>query len=104
MRSDFTRSTKAQHASSLENVHLWLPTLSTYATSLSQIRAFVRRPGDASKQELNQSPLTFIESPFLSDAQQALARKDAIIRVRNAQVWQGALSGDTCPGPATGVG
>lgn len=66
------------------------------------MRAFVRRPGDAAKQELNQSPLTFIESPFLSDAQQALARKDAIIRVRNAQVWQAALLGDTCHSPAAG--
>jgi hypothetical protein len=51
-----------------------------------QVRAFVRRPGDTAKQELNQSPLQFIESPYPSDAQQALARKDAIIRVRNAQV------------------
>jgi hypothetical protein len=52
------------------------------------VRAFVRRPDDAAKQELNQSPLMFIESPYPSDAQQALARKDAIIRVRNAQVEQ----------------
>lgn len=50
------------------------------------MRAFARRPGDGPKQELNQSPLSFIESPYQSDAQQALARKDAIIRVRNAQV------------------
>ncbi len=43
-------------------------------------------PDGSAKQELNQSPLPFLESRFLSNAQQALARKDAIIRVRNAQV------------------
>lgn len=50
------------------------------------MRAFVRRPGASAKQELNQSPLAFVETPYQTDSQQALARKDAIIRVRNAQV------------------
>ncbi len=50
------------------------------------MRAFVRRPGNGAKQELNQSPLAFVETPYQCGGQQALARKDAIIRVRNAQV------------------
>ena len=39
----------------------------------------------ASKQEVNQSPLAFVETPIQANVEQALARKDAIIRVRNAQ-------------------
>ena len=39
-----------------------------------------------SKQEVNQSPLDFVETPIQANVEQALARKDAIIRVRNAQV------------------
>jgi len=53
---------------------------------VAQVRAFVRRPGNGAKQELNQSPLAFVETPYQCGGQQALARKDAIIRVRNAQV------------------
>ncbi len=40
----------------------------------------------ATKQEVNQSPLAFVETPIQANVEQALARKDAIIRVRNAQV------------------
>ena len=40
----------------------------------------------ATRQEVNQSPLAFVETPIQANVEQALARKDAIIRVRNAQV------------------
>jgi hypothetical protein len=61
---------------------------------MSQVQAFVRSIDKNSSegadnqqgQELNQSPLPFIEARQLSAPQQSMARKDEIIRVRNAQV------------------
>lgn len=41
---------------------------------VAQVRAFVRRPGNGAKQELNQSPLAFVETPYQCGGQQALAR------------------------------
>lgn len=51
-----------------------------------QLRAFVYSSDGLWRKELNSSPQTFVESsaqPGLSDA---VKRKDAIIRARNAQV------------------
>lgn len=71
-----------------------------------QVRAFVKAVDGSGKQELNQSPLPFIESPMEPGMDVALQRKDAIIRVRNAQIsalwdelhtrqpWKNALAGD----------
>lgn len=52
-----------------------------------QVRAFLTIPDDSGsgRRELNQSPLPFIEATQQPHAHQALARKDTIIRVRNAQ-------------------
>jgi hypothetical protein len=50
------------------------------------LRAFVRSLDGTAQQELNQSPLAFVERVAQDGAETALARKDAIIRVRNAQV------------------
>lgn len=52
------------------------------------VRAFVARPGAArsSAQEASQSPLPFLETAGHPAPAEALRRKDAIIRVRNAQV------------------
>ena len=52
----------------------------------TQVRAFMLSLDGATKQEVNQSPLAFVETPIQANVEQALARKDAIIRVRNAQV------------------
>jgi hypothetical protein len=72
----------------------------------AQVRAFVRNKEGTGKQELNQSPLPFIESAAQPGLEEALKRKDAIIRVRNAQIsalwdelhtrqpWTNALQGD----------
>ena len=54
----------------------------------------------ATKQEVNQSPLAFVETPIQANVEQALARKDAIIRVRNAQARARARQGKSnacCP-------
>ncbi|KAK9842558.1 hypothetical protein WJX81_006050 [Elliptochloris bilobata] len=71
-----------------------------------EVRAFVRNVEGTGKQELNQSPLPFIESASQPGLEEALKRKDAIIRVRNAQIsalwdelhtrqpWTNALAGD----------
>lgn len=71
-----------------------------------QVRAFVKAVDGSGKQELNQSPLPFIESPMQPGMDVALQRKDAIIRVRNAQIsalwdelhtrqpWKNALAGE----------
>lgn len=64
------------------------------AAFCAQVRAFARvleqnsTNGDHRRQgqELNQSPLLFMEATQLSESQQFVARKDEIIRVRNAQV------------------
>ena len=74
-----------------------------------ELRAFLGDPHRCGKQELSQSPLPFVESAAQPAAAAALARKDAIIRVRNAQVsalwdelhtrqpWRNALGGDGPP-------
>ncbi|KAK9842850.1 hypothetical protein WJX74_003372 [Apatococcus lobatus] len=71
-----------------------------------EIRAFVKAVDGSGKQELNQSPLPFIESLMEPGMDVALQRKDAIIRVRNAQIsalwdelhtrqpWKNALAGE----------
>ncbi|CAL5227666.1 g10673 [Coccomyxa viridis] len=71
-----------------------------------EIRAFVKNKEGMAQQELNQSPLPFVESASQPGLEEALKRKDAIIRVRNAQIsalwdelhtrqpWTNALSGD----------
>lgn len=71
-----------------------------------QIRAFASNPHSTSKQELNQSPLAFIESASEPGLEEALKRKDNIIRVRNAQIsalwdelhtrqpWKNAIKGE----------
>ena len=71
-----------------------------------QIRAFASKPHSTSKQELNQSPLAFIESASEPGLEEALKRKDNIIRVRNAQIsalwdelhtrqpWKNAIKGE----------
>ncbi|KAK9817855.1 hypothetical protein WJX72_003172 [[Myrmecia] bisecta] len=51
-----------------------------------EVRAFVRNAKGTAKQELNQSPLTFIETAAQPGLEESLKRKDAIIRVRNAQI------------------
>jgi len=51
-----------------------------------EIRAFVKNLQGTAKQELNQSPLPFIESREEPGKEEALKRKDGIIRVRNAQI------------------
>ena len=73
---------------------------------LLQIRAFVSNPHSTSKQELNQSPLAFIETASEPGLEEALKRKDNIIRVRNAQIsalwdelhtrqpWKNAIKGE----------
>ena len=70
------------------------------------MRAFVQNAKGDGKQEVNQSPLTFMESTMEPALGEALKRKDAIIRVRNAQIsalwdelhtrqpWRNAISGD----------
>lgn len=54
------------------------------------MRAFVAVLSSSSdsgvRQELNQSPLPFIEARQPTDAHLMISRKDTIIRVRNAQV------------------
>ena len=74
-----------------------------------ELRAFLGDPHRRGKQELSQSPLPFVESAAQPAAAAALARKDAIIRVRNAQIsalwdelhtrqpWRNALGGDGPP-------
>ena len=71
-----------------------------------QIRAFASNPHSTSKQELNQSPLAFIETASEPGLDEALKRKDNIIRVRNAQIsalwdelhtrqpWKNAIKGE----------
>lgn len=71
-----------------------------------QIRAFVSNPHSTSKQELNQSPLAFVETASEPGLAEALKRKDNIIRVRNAQIsalwdelhtrqpWKNAIKGE----------
>jgi len=71
-----------------------------------QIRAFVSNPHSTSKQELNQSPLAFLETASEPGLEEALKRKDNIIRVRNAQIsalwdelhtrqpWKNAIKGE----------
>ena len=73
---------------------------------LLQVRAFVQNAKGDGKQEVNQSPLTFVESTLEPALGEALKRKDAIIRVRNAQIsalwdelhtrqpWRNAITGD----------
>ncbi len=52
----------------------------------AQVRAVMHVPGrDGGRKELNQSPLPFIEATQQPQAHHVLARKDAIIRIRNAQ-------------------
>lgn len=66
----------------------------------AQVRAFARvlkrnsTNGDHRRQgqELNQSPLLFMEATQLSESQRSVARKDEIIRVRNAQVHNPPLN------------
>ncbi|CAL8462361.1 g1894 [Coccomyxa elongata] len=82
---------------------LKLPTLTE---GKHEVRAFVKNKEGMAKQELNQSPLPFVESAAQPGLEEALKRKDAIIRVRNAQIsalwdelhtrqpWTNALSGD----------
>ena len=74
-----------------------------------ELRAFLGDPRRRGKQELSQSPLPFVETAAQPAAAAALARKDAIIRVRNAQIsalwdelhtrqpWRNALGGDGPP-------
>lgn len=74
-----------------------------------ELRAFLGDPLRRGKQELSQSPLPFVESAAQPAAAAALARKDAIIRVRNAQIsalwdelhtrqpWRNALAGGGPP-------
>ena len=74
-----------------------------------ELRAFLGDPRRRGKQELCQSPLPFVETAAQPAAAAALARKDAIIRVRNAQIsalwdelhtrqpWRNALGGDGPP-------
>ena len=71
-----------------------------------QIRAFVSNPESTSKQELNQSPLAFVETASEPGLEEALKRKDNIIHVRNAQIsalwdelhtrqpWKNAIKGE----------
>lgn len=71
-----------------------------------QIRAFVSNPQSTSKQELNQSPLAFVETASEPGLDEALKRKDNIIHVRNAQIsalwdelhtrqpWKNAIRGE----------
>lgn len=71
-----------------------------------EIRAFVSNPHSTSKQELNQSPLAFLETASEPGLEEALKRKDNIIRVRNAQIsalwdelhtrqpWKNAIKGE----------
>lgn len=71
-----------------------------------QIRAFVSNPESTSKQELNQSPLAFVETASEPGLEEALKRKDNIIHVRNAQIsalwdelhtrqpWKNAIRGE----------
>ncbi|KAK9807182.1 hypothetical protein WJX73_004899 [Symbiochloris irregularis] len=84
-----------------------------------EVRAFAVLENGKSMQELNQSPLPFIETDAEPGLQEALRRKDAIIRVRNAQIsslwdelhtrqpWRNALGDDGKPivfaGPAENV-
>lgn len=63
-------------------------------------------PHSTSKQELNQSPLAFVETASEPGLAEALKRKDNIIRVRNAQIsalwdelhtrqpWKNAIKGE----------
>ena len=72
----------------------------------TQIRAFASNPHSTSKQELNQSPLAFVETASEPGLEEALKRKDNIIRVRNAQIsalwdelhtrqpWKNAIKGE----------
>ena len=73
---------------------------------MRQVRAFVKNAQGNGKQELNQSPLSFIESARQPGLEDSLKRKDAIIRVRNAQIsalwdelhtrqpWRNAITGE----------
>lgn len=92
----------------------WQQRLPLLAPGRHKVQAFVRSIDKNSSegadnqqgQELNQSPLPFIEARQLSAPQQSMARKDEIIRVRNAQVsqlwddlhlrhpWRNVLSGN----------
>ena len=91
-------------------MHL-IPLLHSFASILTgsngvQIRAFASNPHSTSKQELNQSPLAFIETASEPGLDEALKRKDNIIRVRNAQIsalwdelhtrqpWKNAIKGE----------
>lgn len=93
----------------------WRQQLPPLMPGRHQVHAFVRAfeqnnsSGTSGRegQELNQSPLPFIEATQLSASQQSMARKDEIIRVRNAQVsqlwddlhlrhpWRNVLGGNT---------
>eukprot|EP00884_Botryococcus_braunii_P017186 jgi/Botrbrau1/4150/Bobra.0192s0019.2 len=71
-----------------------------------EVRAFVKNIEGNGKQELNQSPLPFVETAAQPGLEEALKRKDSIIRVRNAQIsalwdelhtrqpWRNALKGN----------
>mmetsp|Transcript_13969 Transcript_13969/g.42127 ORF Transcript_13969/g.42127 Transcript_13969/m.42127 type:complete len:589 (-) Transcript_13969:1356-3122(-) len=85
----------------------WRQALPPLPPGRHEVRAFLTIPDDSGsgRRELNQSPLPFIEATQQPHAHQALARKDTIIRVRNAQVsqlwdelhmrqpWRNALTG-----------
>lgn len=80
--------------------------IKTLDAACMQIRAFASNPHSTSKQELNQSPLAFVETASEPGLEEALKRKDNIIRVRNAQIsalwdelhtrqpWKNAIKGE----------
>jgi hypothetical protein len=96
----------------------WTVRLPPLPQGRHEVRAFASNAARTARQELSQSPLPFLETASSPDPGSALARKDAIIRVRNAQVaalwdelhtrqpWRNALAdgGPVSFGSATVVG
>jgi len=97
----------------------WTVRLPPLPQGRHELTAFTANPARTARQALAQSPLPFLESAATPDPAAALARKDAIIRVRNAQVaalwdelhtrqpWRNALAEGDGPvsfGAATVVG
>jgi len=84
----------------------WTVRLPPLPQGRHELRAYAANPARTARQELAQSPLPFLETAASPDPAAALARKDAIIRVRNAQVaalwdelhtrqpWRNALADD----------
>lgn len=94
--SRMCEGTTSETESTASAMLAWRQRLPPLPQGRHQVRAFVRvleKHGNDSRsrqhgQELNQSPLPFVEATQLSASQLSMTRKDEIIRVRNAQVSQ----------------